>query len=291
MKDTSRDPWGNRRAYGVGGQARFLNPPMTEPSLRRDVSLPKDHPAVLEARSVFPSRVFDAGDRDHVLIPGINNAKTGNHIVVGPWAGCRQFNLSLEERATCPRSCAVWLECFGNKMPMAVRFRYTESLMLSLDGELSELSRKHPGGFAVRLHVLGDFPDVAYLRQWAEWSDSHPALHVWGYTAHGRETPIGRFLRQMNARRPERWMIRFSVAEWMPHAPMQVTTTWHKPDSLSFDPETSSMICPQEIGKTPHCATCGICWKPELAHIRVVFMGHGARHDTAAQKGPLPATR
>lgn len=272
----------NGRQYAAGGQARYLNPPMTEPALRSKVSLRPDHPALTQGRSIHQHHVFHAADRDRVLIEGINNAKTGNLIMVGPWAGFRQYNLSLEERATCPRSCAVWAECFGNRSVMTSRFHYDAGLMSALEQELAQLQRKHSHGFAVRLHVLGDFPEVAYVAQWARWLKKYLALHVWGYTANGTDTPIGAAINLANRARPDRWRVRFSVPEWAAPGPMQVTTTWHKPDTTAFDPETSSMVCPQEIGKTPHCATCGICWKPELSHVRVVFYGHGGRGGRAS---------
>lgn len=290
MKYKSSALGSSKRAYGVGGQARFVNPPATEPDKRDQVALSANHPAITEARTIFKSRVFDAGARNHVLIPGINSAKTGNQIVVGPWSGFRQYNLSLEERATCPLTCGNFDTCFGNKMPMAVRFNYNSSLMMSLDGELYGLSERHPEGFAVRLHILGDFPDVEYLRRWCEWSDEFSNLHIWGYTAHSPTSEIGAFIAKANDVRPDRWRIRFSVPEGTPHGPMQVATTWDKPTSYSFDRKTSSMICPQEIGKTAHCATCGICWKPELSHVRVIFMGHGGRMGRKrSDDPPVPA--
>lgn len=299
-KPTSRALNGNKRAYSTGGQARFKNPAVTEPSLRTSAALLATASPMVERRTMYPSRVFDASERNQVLIEGMNNAKTGNQITVGPWAGMRHFNLSLEERATCPRSCAQFDTCFGNGMPMAVRFRHNSALMMSLDGELEWLSIRHPKGFSVRLHILGDFPDLAYLRQWIEWSDTLPELHIWGYTARPADGPIGREIMAMNRRRPDRWQVRFSVAEDAPYAPLQVATTWKKPERYAFDPETKSMICPQEIGKTDHCSTCGICWNPKLAHVRVRFLGHGNLNSPSAGRpiktdakysDPIPTVR
>jgi hypothetical protein len=266
---------GNSRAYGVGNQSRFVNPAVLVPSKRSGAALLPGHPALAEGRTVFTSRVFDARDRGHVLIRGINNAKTGNEIKVGPWAGFRHYNLSLEERATCPRSCDNWAECFGNGMPVAVRFRYNDALLESLDQEIAELSRRHPGGFSVRLHILGDFPDVTYVRYWRMWLRLFPALHVWGYTAWPLKSPIGCEVVAANLSHPDRWVVRFSVADKAAHAEMQVSTTWVKPRKYAYDAATQSLICPQEIGKTTHCVTCGICWNPKLRHVRVRFLGHG----------------
>lgn len=270
-KANPRPLGGMSRSSGV--LTRFVNPPVTEPTRRERAALSADHIALAVGHTIFPSRVFNAGERDRVLIDGFNNAKIGRWVTKGPWAGMPIYTLSLEERATCPASCAVWRECYGNGMPMAVRFHYNAALMLSIDDELDALAAEHPRGFVVRLHVLGDFPDAAYLRHWAEWSDAIAVLHVWGYTAHPRDSEIGRLIRSMNGERPERWMVRFSVAPDGPRAAMQASVIWDKPDTL--DMADDALICPQELGKTATCGTCGLCWSPEAAHLRILFMGHG----------------
>ncbi len=233
-------------------------------------------PALRDGRTVFESRVFNAGDRDRVLISGINNAKIGRKVTKGAWSGMPIYTLSLEERATCPRSCVVYDCCYGNAMPMAVRFRYDPALVERLYVELNELSKRHKNGFVVRLHVLGDFPDADYVRQWMRWSHAIPELRVWGYTAHPRDGEIGKLIRLMNSGRAERWMVRFSVAPEIPHAPMQAAVVWEKPATLETINDT--VICPQELGKTSTCGSCALCWSPEAAHLRIVFFGHGNRH-------------
>lgn len=268
----SREFHGVRRAYG-GSLARFANPVMTEPTPRDKVSIDPDHPALRDGRSIFISRVFDAGERDRVLISGVNNAKIGKRVTKGPWAGMPIHMLSLEERATCPRSCAVWAECYGNKMPVAVRFRYTPGLMMSLDEELAALNKSRPSGFVVRLHVLGDIPDLAYILHWAAWLDEYQALRVWGFTAHPRDSEIGLVLRRLNGTRSDRWMYRFSVPSGAAQAPMQTTVLWKKP--ATFKLNDGAIVCPQEVGGTATCGTCGLCWNPEAAHIRIQFLGHG----------------
>lgn len=276
-----RPPIGNKnRRYSGHGLTRFASDPATEPTPRANAGLPLNHLALIEGGTKYPSRVFDPSDRDQVLISGMNNAKIGRLVTKGPWAGMPIYTLSLEERATCPRSCAVYRECYGNGMPMAVRFRHGPALMMSLEGELEGLARDHPRGFVVRLHVLGDFPDVEYLRHWAVWSDEIPQLHVWGYTAHPRESEVGRLIRLMNGMRPERWMVRLSVAPDAPDTAMQAVVIWEKSEMSTTNP--NALICPQELGKTATCGTCALCWSPEAAHLRILFMGHGRRPGRAA---------
>lgn len=277
---------GNARAQGQ--YARFVNPPRTEPTPRTAAALAADHPVVVNGRSLFPTRVFDADQRKRVLIDGVNNAKIGKIVTKGLWAGFPIFTLSLEERATCPRSCAVWAECYGNALPVAVRFNPGPKLMEALDRELRVFARKYPRGFVVRLHALGDFVDRAYVERWSQWSDRIAALHVWGYTAHRPDSEIGQMISAMNQRAPDRWSVRFSVPIASPHAPMQAAVTWDKPTG---ERSTTDIACPAESGKTATCGTCGLCWSPAAAEKRIVFMGHGmhgGRKGQTAVTTPVP---
>jgi hypothetical protein len=274
MPPQARKLGGNSRPQQAG-LARFASTPSVEPVSRSNAGLDPRHPALREGRTIYRSRVFDAAVRDRVLISGINNSKIGVRVTKGPWAKMPIFTLSLEERATCPRSCAVYSECYGNGMPMAVRFKHTPSLIQKLDAELRHWAATYPKGFVVRLHVLGDFPDLAYFDRWQTWSDEIAPLHVWGYTAHPRDSEIGNAIRTLNDLRSDRWAIRFSVAPEAPHAPMQAAAIWTKP--ATFDRDDDAIVCPQELGRTRTCGTCGLCWNPEAAHLRILFLGHGGR--------------
>lgn len=263
--------------YYGGSIARFLNKPKTEPADRAEVSLRADHPALAEGRTIYPSRVFEPHQRDRVLISGYQNAKIGKQILKGPWRGMPVFLLSLEERATCPRSCAVWRECYGNGQPLAVRFRYSVDLLEAIEGELSMLADRHER-FAVRLHVLGDFPDAEYLRHWSLWMRMFCGLHVWGYTAHQRGTDLGDAIIGFNGTFPGRWVFRTSVAPGTSHAPWQATTTWEKPERRGGSYRSAGgVVCPAETGGTLACVTCGLCWSQSSADQRITFLGHGGR--------------
>jgi hypothetical protein len=258
-----------------GALSRFANEAMSEPVRRSDVSLRPDHEALVEGRTIFPKRIFGAADVSRILVSGRSNAKIGGWVTVGPWAGMPIYTLTLEERKTCPRSCAVWAECYGNGMPSARRLRVDDGLICKLEMELERLDRKHPRGFVVRLHVLGDFADLEYLAHWLRWFARFAALRVWGYTAHAPDSPIGVRIARMNVIYPGRWAVRFSVGPEERASPMQAAVVWVKPDKTSL--ADGSLVCPQELGHTETCGTCGICWKPELSQVRVLFFGHGGR--------------
>lgn len=223
-------------------------------SVGRPMSLDRDHPAIREGRTLFPSRVYDPSEEGTVLKSGQHSRKIGGRILKGRWAGLPVFTLTLEERATCPRSCAVWDKCYGNRTNWAHRLKHGPALEARLASELAELNRRHPGGFVVRLHQLGDFYSIPYVRRWARWLADFPALRVYGYTAWGPETEIGREVARL---RDHEWS-RFSVRTSGPHGlkdAFSLVIGTHDPVPAD------AVVCPMQEHRTDCCATCGLCWQ------------------------------
>lgn len=223
-----------------------------EPS-GRGVTLPVFHPSARGARSIFPSRVFAPEEVERVLKTGHQSRKIGKTVAKGPRRGWPIFTLTLEERSTCPRSCAEWLRCYGNNMQAAERIEPGLELELALMDELGALQAGHPGGFLVRLHVLGDFYSEAYVARWREALAAFPALHLFGFTAHAPSTPIGRAVALLAADFGwERAAIRFSG---QPHEERAARTL----GAGESDPD--AILCPAQTGATECCATCALCWQ------------------------------
>lgn len=97
------------RKKSGGTMSRFLG--TSHHADEAQASLSADHPAVVNGTTLFPKSVKAPAESPQLLVSGVNNAKTGDRIVKGPWAGCKIFTLSLVERETCPRSCATWQTC------------------------------------------------------------------------------------------------------------------------------------------------------------------------------------
>jgi hypothetical protein len=218
-----------------------------KPSGRKN-RLDEDHPAVVEGRTKYPHSVVEAADSPRLLIEGKNQRKIGNMVTKGRWAGMPIFCLTLEERATCPRSCGEWRTCYGNGMNWARRHRDDGWLMPMLALEIEALSVKHPRGFVVRLHILGDFYSVEYARFWQLMLAENPALRVFGFTARAPASAIGREIVAMNAEGNRCW-IRFSGA-------------LGAMGSLVIANAAASVhvLCPARSDKTDCCGTCGLCW-------------------------------
>lgn len=215
----------------------------------RGITLSALDDAYRYGRSIFPSRVFDPDEVARVLKDGHQSRKIGKYVDKGPRKGWPIFTLTLEERATCPRNCLAWAVCFGNNMQAAERITAGPDLEQALEAELRELSRQHPGGFLVRLHVLGDFYSEGYVDFWFDALRKYPALHVFGFTAHRPESDIGGRLFDMAATDWSRFAIRFSGLAESNYGSV-----------LEGNPGADGAIpCPAQTGQSDCCATCMLC--------------------------------
>jgi hypothetical protein len=246
------------RRFAVGSPLRRH----VTPRSGRSVVLKPDHPAILNSRTLFPTTVVDPADSPRLLVAGHNQRKIGGKVVKGEWKGMPIFCLTLEERATCPRTCTVWHECYGNNMHMARRHRHGPELLAKLRDELTALQAAHTTGFVVRLHILGDFYSVDYVRFWQDALHHLPALRIFGFTAHSIDSDIGQEVLAMNMQQPLRCRIRYSDGA---HAGGM--------GALVVDePGPGYVVCPAQTEKTDCCSTCGLCWTMN----RVVgFLRHG----------------
>lgn len=261
-------------------------------------ALPDTHPAMLGNRTLFPSTVIevtkDAPDR--LLVSGKNNRKLGKTVEKGWFKGYALYSLSLEERATCPADCSMRAACYGNGMQMARRHRIGDPDVFydRLGMEVCELLDEHPQGLLVRLHVLGDFPNVEYVANWKDILDENPKVACYGYTRWTRKADVGQAIAAVKAAHPRRFRIRWSS---------DVPCTDDGALVIDYVPKTprvkGGVVCPAQTDATACCATCGYCW--ENSADGVVFIKHG-RSSTrlAAEKvmlasakggGEAPATR
>jgi len=244
-------------------KSRFASKPLNG----RVASMPAfDHPAIVEMRTMYPSTVRGGRDR-WALKSGENSAKIGGLIMKGPWTGFATYGLTLEERKTCPASCAHLRSCMGNKMQWTDRVRADDDLMWRVPREVALLSTYNPNGFVVRLHLLGDFFSVAYVAMWRELLEQHPQLHIFGYTARWQiETdPIAAALHALVKNQWDRFAIRFSNAPAGFDAPSTVSV--EHPAAAPTD----AVVCPEQLGKTESCSTCALCWQTRR---RVAFILH-----------------
>lgn len=238
---------GKKHPTDKSGQRRFLG---WERDDGARVVLDPWHAASREGATIYGSTVLPASKHVRILKAGKESRKLGNQMTKGRWKGQMIFALTLEERETCPRTCLEWSSCYGNNMPFSHRIADDGTLTRRLWGELAALNAQYPGGFVVRLHVLGDFYSLEYAEFWRQALIDFPALNVFGFTARMPPAdPIGIAVAWIVADNPQRFIIRFSGADLENYA-SEVIDRGETPKGI---------LCPAESDAARCCATCGLC--------------------------------
>jgi hypothetical protein len=265
-------------------QRRFEDQPSGDPE--SVIALADDHPAILCNTTVFGSTIVSAGDSQGLLISGANNRKIGKVVTKGAWKGMAIYTLTLTERMTCPASCHMIRECYGNSMPFARRHLPGEDFERRIRAEVVEKARLHRGGFVVRLHVLGDFYSAGYVRVWRDLLNTVPELHLFGYTATGTsalpsDVEIVSEIEGLNEDYPDQCFIRFSDPETIPGGAVVIS----RHPEAAIVPEGT--VCPAEREATACCATCALCWEKPARGKAIVFVKHGLGASTTASAAKM----
>ena len=215
-----------------------------------------DNPAIKEMRTIHPKMVLNPL-KYTILKSAADNSKLGKgHSVFtkSRWKGLPLYSLTLEERKTCPSSCELLRECYGRNMPFSNRFKHGINLQNKLTKELTKLSIKYPNGFVVRLHVLGDFYSVPYVKFWNNALIKFPNLNIFGYTAR-LDGPIHNEIVNTIKNHKNRFAIRFSDGK--AYDKSKALFRYAAQDSSGV----KGIICPEQTGKTNSCLTCGLCFQ------------------------------
>jgi hypothetical protein len=242
----------------------------------RVAPLGADHPALSEARTIFPATVTPSRESPRFLISGHNNVKLGKEVLKGPLKGAAIYQLTLQERATCPTSCLQWSSCYGNSMPFARRHMPDAEFERYLGAEVITLARQHPDGLLIRLHVLGDFYSVPYVYLWAKLLQEFPQLHVFGYTARRVSDPdpesarIAEAIKVLTDGLWLRFAIRTSGGD---EERSKAIVVYHTETAGA----AGAIVCPAQTKDSEACATCGLCWAPAMRDRTIAFLKHGRK--------------
>ncbi len=235
---------------------------------------PKLNKAIKRGRTLFKNKVKPPPLDGSILKPARYNKKLGNGndiISKGKWKGYALYYLTLEERATCPKTCHFYEACYGNHVPFGTRFKNNANLIKSIESSLKLLNTKHTN-FVVRLHVLGDFYSASYVNFWRQQLVKYKGLHLFGYTAH-LKGKIHEEIHKLNKDYKSRVCIRFSTDN-----SNYVTNSLGNSRSklLAVDEEFNkrdSFICPESTGKVDSCLDCGLCFNQSIKK-PVKFLTH-----------------
>lgn len=225
--------------------------------------------------TIFPNRLEVPAVGDVILMDGANNTKIGGDVLVGRLKGARILTLALEERRTCPRSCLIWDHCYGNNMSRAKRWRHGPELEVAIRHQVKRhFEQKTPSKLLVRLHVLGDFYSMDYLRMWVDLVDTYPSLHIFGFTAWDSGSEIGAAIKRVREAAPDQFAIRTSgetgsMGSW--------TIDWPTEKRFVRVNRDVGMVCPEQLDanatgkRMKHCGSCAACWQSDFP---VVFIEH-----------------
>jgi len=219
------------------------------------------------AFTMYPKSVKFLGDYPHKVLKQSKNKKLSKDklpvIKKGEFKGYVIYTLTLEERATCPRECYHWDDCYGNNMMFAHRIEHGEQLERRISLEVKELCETYKG-VIIRLHVLGDFYSVQYVELWQSLLARFDNLAVWGFTGRTYTSDIGRAIKTVKDLFGSRFSVRFSNA---PNIKFSANSA-----DLYKPVKGESLVCPEQTGKSESCATCTVCWSaPDK---QVLFMTH-----------------
>jgi hypothetical protein len=211
----------------------------------------------------FKRSLVEASDTT-ILIDGGQSAKLGRVVKKGPLRGLRMRYVTLEEGRTCPMSCALRSSCYGGNMPLAKRivWRGQETADL-ITREIATAPRS-----LIRLHNLGDFPGLSYARKVIEALKASGS-HAFGFTHHQPESTLGYALRSWARKDWARFAIRTSylAGSRRPIARRAAVIVKDPSEAKQHD----AVVCPEQLGLTDSCTTCGYCWHSQR---NVAFVMH-----------------
>lgn len=223
------------------------------------------------ASTMYPKARRDVADVGNVIKLSKNKKLSDDRlpqVKKGKFKGYVIHTLTLEERATCPRTCFHWDDCYGNNMAFAHRIQHGPELENKIRIEIDKLCNTYKG-VMIRLHVLGDFYSVEYVNLWLELLLVYDNLAIWGYTGHQPTSPIGRAINKGRTFTSARFNVRFSDAGDMNFSALSSD----KPrDTITIkNYEERATVCPEQTGKTPNCANCCLCWQSPDP---IIFLTH-----------------
>lgn len=263
---------GLRKAYvsrgDDGSRSRFIKIPGTRhkaPKLSKTGTV----------RTLYPDTVVDPSSG--ILVSSHSIYKIGRDVRIGKFYGYYIYHLSLEERATCPKTCKHWRSCYGNNMRLAKRTNHRDfkKLTHTIHYDLLELTtikmnRKYPRlGILIRLHELGDFFSIAYVQFWSDMLAAFPNLAIYGYTARRPTSRIGLEIQKVKDLYPDRFRIRWSDGKLDTDCTISINKAENCPEN--------AFICPEQLdvkhkdGTFLQCMSCGACWN---GNKNVAFLSH-----------------
>ena len=123
---------------------------------------------------------------------------------------------------------------------------------------------------AVRIHSSGDFYSLSYTLFWIDIVRQFREVQFWAYT---RSWTIPELLPQLEVLRAEpNFELFASCDSTMPHPPDGWRLSLVENEAEDFTKEPQDLLCPEQVGQVPNCASCGFCIERRSGN--VLFLLH-----------------
>ena len=120
----------------------------------------------------------------------------------------------------------------------------------------------------IRLHILGDFFSVKYVKFWRKMLNTFNNIALYGYTANNIKSsiPLSQAIAKeiIKLNNNQHCHIRFSND-------LNVSFSANSYDIVK-PVKGVSIVCPVQENKTANCGTCGLCWNQKEQQI--IFKTH-----------------
>ena len=217
--------------------------------------------------TIYKNNIFELENYQFKILKPSTNKKLGKKVLKGKYKDYKFVTLTLVERETCPKDCIHWDDCYGNKMPFAHRFSAEDQNLLQ-KRIYEDLLNSSNQLLLIRLHILGDFFNVKYVKFWSIMLNTFKNIAIYGYTANNINSKIAlsrdiaKEIIKLN--RSEDSHIRFSN---------DLTNSFSANSYDVVKPvKGESILCPVQEDKTANCGTCGLCWNQKNQSI--IFKTH-----------------
>ena len=217
--------------------------------------------------TIYKKNIHDLDEYKFKIIKDSKNIKLGKKVIKGMYNNYKLKTVTLIERETCPADCVHWEDCYGNNMPFAHRISHENQNLLQ-KRIYNELLNSTNQLLLIRLHVLGDFFNVKYVKFWSIMLNTFKNIAIYGYTANNINSKIEL------SRDIAKEIIKLNYSK---HSHIRFSNDLNNPFSAnSYDivkpVKGESILCPVQENKTANCGTCGLCWNQNSQSI--IFKTH-----------------
>ena len=217
--------------------------------------------------TIYKKNIHDLNEYKFKIIKDSKNIKLGKKVIKGMYNSYKLKTVTLIERETCPADCIHWSDCYGNNMPFAHRISHENQNLLQ-KRIYNELLNSTNQLLLIRLHVLGDFFNVKYVKFWSIMLNTFKNIALYGYTANNINSKI------KLSRDIAKEIIKLNYSK---HSHIRFSNDLNNPFSAnSYDivkpVKGESILCPVQENKTANCGTCGLCWNQNSQSI--IFKTH-----------------